>query len=374
MTRKERMLTAVRRQPVDFVPHSTYNIHPYLPTSHSEDQSYSEILSEIRSSSGVTVKVCAIDEGPGLSACPEGLLETREEADDTGTTIYSIIHAPGGDLISEKRIPNGQPPMVMKHFVTTDEDIANYMSLPYIPPTVDPHAIREVYDAIGDNGLVFVVYSDPMFASASLMEFEDFCIRCAVDPESLDRLVAWHFDRSLENAKLLCDACKGMDVILHTSGPEVCTPPMVSPAMFGRLVTPYLTRIVDAVHERGLLAAIHCHGRVREVFLEVLETGADLLEPIEPPEQGNISLGDLLTQADGRIALMGHVQDQEFYTMAPGEMRRWVEYLVKTAAGRTGYIMSPTCTPFDYPCTDVYRANYLDYLRSAAELSPMVSA
>ncbi len=164
-----------------------------------------------------------------------------------------------------------------------------------------------------------------------------------------------------------------MNVILHTSGPEVCTPPMVSPAMFGRLVTPYLRKIVDLIHQHGFLAAIHCHGRVREVFPEVLKIGADLLEPIEPPEQGNISLDELMEKAVGRISLMGHIQDQEMYRMSGGEMSRWVEYLLETAAGRTGYIMSPTCTPFNSPCIDTYRANYLEYLRTAAELSPKVS-
>jgi len=364
----------MRRQPVDFVPHTTYNIHPYLPTSHSADPSYTEILEEIRVSSGVTVKVSAIDEGPGLSGRAQGLVETREKWDSSGTTLHSVIHTPGGDLWSEKRIPNGQPAMVVKHYVSTDEDLANYMSLPYNPPAINASRIRQVYEAIGDGGVVFVPFSDPMFASASVMDFEDFCIRCAEDPESLQRLIEWNLERSLENVRLLCEACSGMDVILHTSGPEVCTPPMVSPAMFARLVTPYLTKIVDIIHQHGFLAAIHCHGRVREVFPEVLKIGADLLEPIEPPDQGNIALHELMEKAVGRISLMGHVQDQEIYRMSGGEMRRWVEYLLETAAGRTGYIISPTCTPFDSPCTETYRDNYLEYLRTAAALSPQVSA
>ncbi len=197
------MLAAIRRQPVDFVPHTTYNIHPYLPTSHSADPSYTEILDQIRTSSGITVKVSAIDEGPGLSGHFHGLVETREERDSGGTTLRSVIHGPAGDLLSEKRIPNGQPAMVVKHYVSTDEDLVNYMSLPYNPPTVNAKRIRQVYEAIGEGGVVFVPFSDPMFASAGVMDFEDFCIRCAEDPESLERLIAWSFERSLENVRLL---------------------------------------------------------------------------------------------------------------------------------------------------------------------------
>jgi hypothetical protein len=62
---------------------------------------------------------------------------------------------------------------------------------------------------------------------------------------------------------------------------------------------------------------------------------------------------------------MGHIQDQELYTARPGEMARKVEAIARVVDGRTGYIMSPTCTPFEHPCTDTYRRNYMEWMTTA---------
>ncbi len=77
---------------------------------------------------------------------------------------------------------------------------------------------------------------------------------------------------------------------------------------------------------------------------------------------------ELLAQTQGRMSLMGYIQDQEFHTAKPGEMTRRVEDIARVVDGRTGYIMTPTCTPFERPCTDVFRRNYLEWLEAAARI------
>ncbi len=122
------------------------------------------------------------------------------------------------------------------------------------------------------------------------------------------------------------------------------------------------------IHHAGLYAGIHCHGRVREVLPEIMAAGTDLLEPIEPPEQGNIALTELMQQAEGKLCLVGYIQDQEFYTARPGDMTRRVEEIARVVNGRTGYVMTPTCTPFEHPCSETYRRNYLEWLEAAEAL------
>lgn len=365
MTHKQRILAAIRRQSVDRIPHVTYNIHPYYGSLHVNDPSYREILDQISSTAGSMAKVDGDRVGIGLSAYDEGVVETRVQEEGDGRTETVVIHAPRGDLIRQVRVPRGQPSYTMKHFIETDEDIEAYLSLPYSPTEPNIDEICSVYNSFGENGVVFVTYSEPMYATASLFHFEDFCIRCLTDISTIKRMIDWGFERSIENMKRLVDACRGMDVVLHTSGPEVCTPPMLAPSLFAELVTPYMSRITDVIHETGLLSAIHCHGRVRDVFPEIIKTGADLLEPIEPEPQGDIGLAELMEQADGRMALMGHVQDQEFYTAQPGSMTAWVEHVAEIVNGRTGYIMSPTCTPFEFPCSETYKQNYIEWLQAA---------
>ncbi len=62
------------------------------------------------------------------------------------------------------------------------------------------------------------------------------------------------------------------------------------------------------------------------------------------------------------------IQDQEFYTAPPGFMTKRVEEIAKVVRGSTGYIMSPTCTPFQFPCSEIYRRNYLEWLNVAERL------
>lgn len=368
MTRKQRMLAAINLQPVDRIPHATYNIHPYLPTVHSEDGSYFEILEQIRKTAGVAVKITGMLSGYALSNAAEQNCDSVSIEDQDGFTTITTVHTPAGDLTSEARYPKGQPSYTIKHLIESDQDLDRYFSIPYQTPDTNIDAIKTLYDAIGDNGLVLVGFEDPMYAIASLMDFEDFCIKCITDLEKLRSAVEWACERSLANVKTLCEACRGMDVLIHTSGPELCTPPMVSPRIFPVLVTPFLAKIIDTIHSYGLKAAIHCHGHVREVFPEMLKTGADLLEPIEPPDQGNISLEELMQLAEGKICLMGHVQDQEFYFDVPNYFYNWTKHVAQIVNGRTGYIMSPTCTPFSHPCGETYKRNYLEWLRAADSL------
>jgi len=213
-----------------------------------------------------------------------------------------------------------------------------------------------------------VMYSEPFSVTSSLYDFEDFCLRLAVDPAPLYKLTDWHHDRAVENLRRLAAACRDLECVLHTGGVERCTPPMLSPALFADLITPRLTELVGIIHDAGLYAGVHCHGRVREILPEVIRAEVDVLEPVEPPDQGNIPLEELLAQAEGEFCLVGYIQDQEFYTARPGVMTRRVEEIARMVGDRTGYVMTPTCTPFQYPCSETYARNYMEWLDAAAEI------
>lgn len=368
MTRKDRMLAAMRRQPVDRVPYATYNFHPYGENSHTREAAYAEMLDHVRTTAGALIKTGNGGLGEASTRRRPEMIETRTEGSGEARTITAVLHTPKGDLTSITRAPENKPAMVTKPFIAQDEDITRYMSIPYEPPVIDTGPTRTVCAAAGDRAVVCIEFRDPMFSVARLFDFEDFCIRCITDLSAVLRFIDWASERCEANMKLLIAATRDLDVVLHTSGPEICTPPLMPPALFPKLVTPYLKRLIDLAHRAGRLTAIHCHGHVREVFPEIIRTGADLLEPVEPPDQGNISIGELLDQAQGRICLMGHIQDQEFYDAPPGFMTKRVEAISRVVARRSGYIMSPTCTPFQFPCSDTYRRNYLEWLDAAERL------
>lgn len=369
MTRKERMLAAIRHQSVDRVPYATYGMHPYAGGHcHASDPSYAGLLQTVRASAGVAAKSGTQEIGVAFSRAKEGVQDVRIEGQGDDRVRRTTIHTPKGDLETIAHIPENKPARTVQHLVSTDADLDAFMSLPYDPPDFDLSKPKAFIETARDRGLLLLCYDEPMYSTARLWGEEQFLIRCVTDLRTIKRTVDWFFERCVENMRRLTQACRGMDCVLHTLGPEICTPPMLSPRYFTELVTPYLRELIAIIHDAGLLAGLHCHGRVREVLPEIIRTDVDFLEPIEPPDQGNITLEELMTQAEGRLCLMGYIQDQEFYTVPPGTMTRRVESIARVVNGRTGYIMSPTCTPFQHPCSDVYKRNYAEWLEAAGRI------
>lgn len=89
---------------------------------------------------------------------------------------------------------------------------------------------------------------------------------------------------------------------------------------------------------------------------------------MEPLPQGDIALSEALEHVDGRICLMGYLQDRDLHTAELGQIAARVEEIKKAVAGHTGYIMTPTCTPFLHPPTDQYVANYIEFVQTATAL------
>lgn len=363
MTRKERIFAALRGEAVSHVPFATYNLHPYVDSPHAKDTSYQELLALVEQNAGI---YCKLKLEP--TSQPAVLPVERVEWDGDLRIETTILPAPEGDLRSVRMTPPGQPGLVTEHFIKTDEDINRYMSLPWKPPEYDPAPLREFAEQLGDRGVMTVSYSDPMYAAASLFDFGEFCIRYATEPASIRRLVNYLFEQIADDTRRKALACRGLDIIFLTAGPEIATPPMMPPDAFAELVVPYEKGLIQIIHAEGHLAMIHCHGRVRQVLEGMIETGVDAIEPIEPPPQGDITLTELMNCAAGRLGLLGYIQDQEFHSAPAGTMTRRVEDIARVVDGRTGYVMAPTCTPFQHPSTKTFLRNYTEWIEAAARI------
>ena len=367
MNHQERMFAAFRHQPVDRLPFATYNLHPFN-AQHRNDPSYAGLLDLVWNEAGMLCKTGITRKRTPAARAEEARMEVTHETTPEQKRVTRILHTPAGDLHSVTVTPAGQPSLVTEHFIKTDDDIRTYMSLPFEPDEFDVDPAAQVHADLEGRGVAYVNYSDPMHTAAALFDFNDFAVRCLTDIEPVLQLIDFFFERVQATLRNQLRTCHGHPFLFYTGGPEICTPPMMAPAMFARLVTPYQKKLIQMIHDAGFLVSIHCHGRVRDVIGEVRKTGADVLEPIEPPDQGDMTLPELFTAAGNQLCLMGHIQDQEFHYVEPGTMTRHVEEIARVAAGRTGYVMIPTCTPFQHPATDTFIRNYTEWIEAAAEI------
>ncbi len=364
MTHKERMFAAIAHRPVDRVPFATYNLHPFGGV-HRSDASYAGLLDLVQAKAGMLCKTGAAALQTPEDCAGGGLLDAQEEQEGDQVVTTRILRTPKGDLRSAERMPAGQPSLVTEHFIKRDADIDRYMSLPFRELEYDASGMRRLDELLGGRGIVYASYPDPMYAAAVLFGFNDFAVRCITDPGPVMRLIDFLFERIRTDLGNLLAACRGVDALFYTSGPEICTPPMMAPELFAKLVNPYQSVLVRMIQDAGFPASLHCHGRVRLVLDDVLEIGFNALEPIEPPEQGDITLAELLERVGDRLCLVGHIQDQELHYVPPGTMTRRVEDISRVVDGRSGYIMTPTCTPFQHPVAETFLRNYVEWVEAA---------
>ena len=366
MTPHQRMFAAIGGEPVDRLPFATYNCHGFGFGGHAGRAGYGPILEAVRrTGAGVLCKVSA--RRIGGEWCREEWSEQTEGSDRVTTRV---LHTPAGPLRAVTRKPPDQPARCVEHFLKDDRDIERFLSQRPGPVVCDADRLRAHCEEIGPHGVAYVGYHDPFGIVSGLFDQEDFLIRIHTDPDPIQTLLEWAFRWARDDLAALLEALSKtqVKVLLYCCGPEWATPPLMPPEVFPRVVTPFQSRLVAMIHEHGRPASLHCHGRVRQVFGEVPRCGFDALEPIEPPDQGDISLAELRAAAGDALCLMGYVQDQWFYTSTPQRIRRHLAEIVETIGRGTRFIATGTCTPFQFPPTPAYVANYVAFLEAAAEL------
>lgn len=362
MQPRERMFAAIRREPLDRFAFCTYNCHPCAWGAHRGDPAYGPILRKIEATSaGCLCKTSARPKAVRSTHTSE----TRTEGDTRFTTV--TWHTPRGPLTQVTRTPAGQPGMCVKPFITGPEDVERYLSVTYDAPRWDVSSAVEHAEEVGAKGIAYLSYGDPFYRVSDLFDQEDFAIRVATEFDFIRELVGAAFDRTRASLASLLGALAGVEVpfLFYTAGPERATPPLLSPEVFRRLVVPYQSQLVALIHDAGYPASLHCHGRVRDILPHAIDCGYDVIEPLEPPPQGDITLAELREAAGDRIALMGYVQDQDFYMLTEEEMRGRIREIRQTIGEDTGYVCCPTCTPFQYPPTETYVRNFVAFLDEA---------
>ena len=249
MTRRERMLAAIAHEGVDHVPFATYNLHPCAGSIHVGDASYAPLLDLVAEKAGM---LCKLSVSRMLLHESPRYMETLVEQQEDRKVTKQIMCTPRGDLQSVTVKPASQPAYVTEHFIKTDEDVERFMSLRMEPVEPDISDAVSIDSEVGERGLVYVGYPDPMNVTATLFDFEDYLLRCVSDLGGVLRLIDFVFEFVAEQVRLLARACRGRSFLMFTGGPEKATPPMMPPELFARLVTPYEKKLVGILHDEGL--------------------------------------------------------------------------------------------------------------------------
>lgn len=358
MTGRERLLATLRREPVDRVPISTYELTALGPWGWArEEPSYRRLLDEVTARTEA-LPIWSASMPPAPQEEPAEYAHWQE-GDYTVTRI--TVHTPKGDLTAVcKEEPSVKTVWTVEHLCKDEADAERYLSIPFYPMPVDASAFAPLEREVGERGLVLCDTGDALGYVAGQFEFGDFTVLAMSEPQLIRRLCDHAHVRVMHVLRGMLEA--GCGPLYRIWGPEYATPPYLPPAAFQEFVVPYVTEMVELIHQYGCYARIHSHGKIRQVLEHILATGADATDPVEPPPDGDISLAEVKARYGDRLLLFGNMELKYLEQETPEEIDARVKEMMNAAKAGGGYVLMPTAAPINIPLSPRTEANYLAFI------------
>jgi uroporphyrinogen-III decarboxylase len=367
MNSRQRILTALKCQAPDRVPISTYELAGYNTQAvENNDPSYFELMQAIREKTD-----CLAMWNPdsnerflGTAYPAEMAAQTWREEDRTVT--HTTLQTPQGPLTQTiKRLDNLNTPWQTEHWCKTVEDVDRALSLPYVPVTYDASDYARICREVGEHGILMASLGDPLLMAAELMEFGEFTIWAATESAHFERTVRVLHERCMENLRRMLAV--NVVELYRICGPEYATPPYLPPALFERFVVPYVAEMVDLIHSHGAQVRLHCHGKIGRVLDMILATGADSIDPCEPPPDGDITLAEVKRRCAGRMCVFGNLELKLLEHGSEAEVAAYVKGCMDAAKAGGGYVIMPTAAPINSPLALQTQRNYVRFIDAALE-------
>jgi uroporphyrinogen decarboxylase len=229
--------------------------------------------------------------------------------------------------------------------------------------------LRGEAKALHDAGQAVLLYTAAgIFTNACEMRsVEQILLDLAADPEFVTALltkIEKLFSECLTAA--LREAGPYVDIVV--TGDDVASQagPMMSPAMYRRLIKPHHARLFAAIREHTR-AKIYLHscGNVYRLIGDFIDAGADLLNPIQVSAGEMGDTARLKREFGDRLSFLGAIDSQKVLPFGtPEEVRAEVRRRIRDLAPGGGYIAAAVhCLQPDVPLENVLAM--CDEVRSA---------
>lgn len=362
LTSRERLTRLLKREPLDRVPVSTYELNPLDTDSwYYQQPSYVPLFEYLKEHTDVLYM------WDGGMKNKHTWDESEESwAEDKSTFTRRTLHTPKGDISTLTRVDvDVNTVWTVEPFFKTSDDMDRYLSLPWEYAGTDMAGFHKAEERLGDRGIVLCDTADPVCMVAGWFDFEPFLMLAI---EERDRM-KYFMDALLERLLLVIrdKLEQGAGPIWRIYGPEYCGPEYFAPDGFRELVMDYDKPIIDLIHEYGGYARVHAHGRVTQRLDQFVEMGADATDPLEPPPQGDVDLAEVKKKYGDRLLLFGNIELSFLEYWEGAEIERYVRESIEAAKDGGGYVIMPTAAPINTPIWDRTADNYRRFIDTALE-------
>ncbi len=308
MNSKQRVLSALRRQPVDAVPFVETRVDPAM-----QEALLGRKLNYPARITGTT-NLCSVEINELL-----GL-------DNFQVRFMPPIFAGSTDRSGETY---DQP------WIRSRDDLAKMV----FPDPDDPAFYREAEALIRAGGHRYAVGAtlrSGVSAATMSLGLAGLSYALADDPGLVDTVLGRYTDWAIAVSRHLRGI--GVDFVWTADDMAYKTGPMFSPAVFCEVFRPRLKEFADAIRREGFPWILHSDGNVLPLMDDLIEIGINGLHPIEP---GAMDIAAVKATHGARVCLVGNIDLHYTLTRGtPAEVEAEVRQRIETLAPGGGYMIS----------------------------------
>ena len=275
MTGRERMIAVLRREEPDRLPTLEWIISPKV----------------IRAMTGQDSEIGFIRR-MGLDAIAIGTNIKKEKVDDRHFR----------DEWGITRVSYDDYPNAVGHPVQDESDLKK-ITVP------DPDAdyrfddIRDAMDELKGEKAVVIRLRDVFSQPRDLMGFENFLMGFYTQPDLVSRIMEMSVDyntRLAENVKSI-----GGEIIVVGDDIADSKSLLISPELYREMVKPHFNRLIRKFKDLGLYVIKHTDGNIMDVIDDLIDSGIDCLDPIDP--LAGMDIRAIKEKYGSRVCLKGNL-------------------------------------------------------------------
>jgi hypothetical protein len=268
---------------------------------------------------------------------------------------------------SSRRDPGVSTTWALAYLLRDVDDVKAYLQLPdeVFSYDCDVEALQAEDEALGDAGIVMVDMADPICLVAPLFSMADYMVFALTEPALFHQLLEKHARCLYPMVEQVARRFPGH--LWRVVGSEYASEPFLPPRLYEEYVVRYTKPMVEIIQRYGGFARIHSHGRLKNILPHIASMGADGLDPVEPPPQGDMQLEDVRQNYGQNMVLFGNIEASDIETLPPAQFEKKVTRALRegTAGAGRGFVLMPSACPYGRRISSDVLANYRTMIRLA---------
>lgn len=368
MNRRQRLMTTLRGEAVDRPPVCFYELNgldenpsledPYNIYSHP---SWLPLLELTRQRTDRIV-MRPVEFKAAFPSPLEERTTLEIWVDDAGSRYTRRTLRAGSRALTEltRRDPDVNTEWTVEHLLKTEADVAAFLETPPHTELGEPDitSVLQAEAELGNSGIVMIDTPDALCEAAQLFHLATYTLIAFTNQPLFHRLLEWFTISRSQKTKRVAQALPGR--LWRIYGPEYASPPYLPPRLFKEYVVRYDTPLIQTIQRHDGYARIHSHGRLIQILDEIVSTGCDGLDPIEPPPQGDVSLAYVRQRYGRQLVLFGNLESSDIENLPEDQFRVKVRTALAegTAGAGRGFVLMPSACPYGRVLAPLALANY----------------